>query len=518
MRENKERQTLQTNSIIKKSKQNFFLFKNCCIFFVFIFLSLERNIYPISLYFTNYFYSFENADFENYNKETFRKNQAISTKNTDDSYNLIYSELRLISTHTHDKSYFHIDMSRWSHWGADNAQGNRENDEKNRTGNGQNTIIFTQLYFMHPLSDSLFLTLGRHKYDIGNSYWDYFFSDIIDGAVLNYTWEKNLHIQFMMDTLSNSVVREDVGIYGSTNKDDEQIENFQGDTISTRIGANIHWQFPQEKNLSIDHWGLRGWRTFSYYLRYGANNLGGSDLAEDGKNSYNKADKDFLHMSGIRLYGDFFEKALSFDITWAYASGQDMQFTDNHVYNGQAGAINIIWETKMDTTFKNHLWLSGGYFHPRFASLKGRSMGGMLLWGYKRYYPSPYTSFYHFRDYAKQKETPSYVDRTNAKTFGKIKEKFQIDRFTSSLSFLGLWETQSGEYMGSEIEFSIKYNMKYKMGKLNFSQSSALYIPTNYYEKHSEKNAFLPTGKNTFYGFQFRVEYTLDLALKQVKK
>ena len=400
-------------------------------------------------------------------------------------------------------SMLYVDMVRAGHWGADNFQGRDE---------GQNAVYFKRLHFVYAPSADIYFSLGRQRYEIGNAHRDYFFSDVIDGFSLAYRPAPDIFsMTFMGDVLSNSVRNEETGVYGVIKKDEEGIDNFRGDTLTARTGLSLKLAMPASPEAALSSLGLRA---FGYYLRYGASSQGAADLAENGKNHYNKSDADSLGMSGLRLYGSFFAKSLSFDLTWAYAQGQDLQFGNRHVYDDSAWALNLIWKAEQNPDFRNELWLSTGYFRPRFASMKGSSMGGMLLWGYKGYQTAPHAAPYHFRDYAKWQDAPLFVDRTNPKTFVKLKEDLDLGRFGASLSFLGLWETQSSKYMGSEIELSLEY----RVDNIKFSNQSALFIPSGYYQKRSLENKFIPAGRDSFYGLRLGVEYVIDLDYITIEK
>ena len=455
------------------------------------------------IYFNNYLLFFENADFQHYRKENFRNNQAVSAQNSDDAYRMAYGELRLLVEKQYKNSTLYIDMARAAHWGADNFQGRDK---------GQNAVYFRRLYFVQAFSPDLYLSLGRQKYEIGNAYQDYFFSDTLDGFSLTYSpFSDIFSINFMGDLLSNSVRNEETGRYGIVSKDEEGIDDFRGDTVTARAGFNLKLETAESPSSTLSSLGLRA---FSYHLRYGASSQGAADLAENGKNPYNKSDGDFLAMSGLRFYSSFFAKSLSFDLTGAYAQGQDLQFASRHIYNDSAWALNLVWKAGAYPALQNELSLSAGYFRPYFASMKGTSMGAMLLGGYKGYHPAPHTAPYHFRDYAKQQDAPLFIDRTNPKSFLKLKERLKLGALGSSLSLLGLWETRSSEYMGSEVELSLEY----RIDNIKFSKQSALFFPSSYYQRRSLANKFIPAGRDVFYGLRLGLEYVLDLDHITIKK
>ena len=459
-------------------------------------LGLPFGLQAFSLYFTSHFLHFNNADFENYERETFRFNQGVATRNTDDQLNIAYGDLRLRYDTRYKDSEFFVDVSRSGFWGADNYQGRDD---------GQNALYFSRLYFNYYPTKTTRLTVGRHKYEIGNALFDYFFSDIIDGIEFAYQIAEHTNIALLNDIVSNSVTADETGVYGVVDKDAQAVEDFGGDTVTHRNGLNIHQSKVWHENLGL--------RAFVYHLRYAANTEGGADLAENGRNSYNKADGDYLTMSGARLYAQKLAGGLSFDITYAHARGIDRQFDSSYKYEGDATTLNISYQQDFDAAKSNQISLSAGRFTDGFASMKARSIGGMLLWGYKGYYAAPFAYFYHFRDYETRADGAQYTDRTIAKTFVKLQEELRWNQFKAGLAGLGLWETRSGQYMGTEVEL----NLEYRMDNLKFTHTAALYAPTNYYRERAFSNAnpsgnrFLPNGKHSFYGIRFSIEYVLDL-------
>ncbi len=465
----------------------------CCCITCFALCELEA----LSLHFSSHFFLFENADFRSYDRRSFEANRAYSQSNTDDQTRLAYSDVRLRYEEEYQSSKFYLDAFRSAHWGTDNYQGRDE---------GKNSLYFSRLYFVYSPKPLFAFTFGRYKYAIGDALKDYFFSDTIDGFQLDYKAFPFLSMSFMTDLLSNSVQHKGRGIYGVIDKDEEQIEDFQGDTISWRHGINWNWHLKGEGPAPADKLGLR---TFLYHLRYGASTQGGSDLAENGFNRRNKPDNDYLSMGGARLYGSFSEEQdqLSFDLSYAYSRGRDLQFAGERIYDGYGFASHLYHRKAFAKQSKNIFSLSAAYFHKDFAGMKAASMGGMLLWAYKGYYAAPYAYHYHFRDYAKDADSPQYIDRTNSKIFARIENTLVLEGFTSRISCLGLWESLSREYMGTEIELEFRYQVE----NIRFRNINALFIPTDYYSKRAALNPFLPQGKNTFYGIAFRVEYVLDL-------
>ncbi len=495
---------------------------------------LRAEVFELRL--NHYFFWFNNADFQDYDKESFEKNQVLPTEDTDDTLYIFYGDLNLRLAKQYKKTNLHIELSRAGYWGADNLQGKDD---------GKNSITFRHLYFVYTPSSFSF-TLGRHKYEIGNSYYDYFFSDVIDGFVFSYQMFNGISLSWMADLLSNSASDDEAGYYGIVAKKSDkaqQLDDFRGDTLSARSGIHIDWPFvnnrgtdyntklqqnkkiksrikskgktrPNKKGSITKNqapiFSRLGLSIFSYYLRYGANHNGGSDLAENGLNSYNKADGDDLSLYGSRFYTSLWKDILRLDFTYAYAKGHDLQYESTHNYDGYASAVNIVWKMKgiaLNDNFTNIVWLSGGYFHHNFAGMHGRSMGLLLLSGYKAYSVAPYADFYHFRDYGKREDVKQYVDRTNSKKFWRLEEKIQWGNLGTRLSYLHLWETQTNELMGSEIE----WEWNYQIDNLKFINTYAAFMPTAYYKRRSVENPFFSQGNDTFYAIHFRVEYTFDI-------
>ena len=458
---------------------------------------------PLSLSFTSHYLKFENADFSDYDETKYKRNQAVSTRNTDDTFHLLYSDIRFRYNAQYKNSEFFLGLDRYAFWGADNLQGRTKEN---------NQIQFHHIYFTYFPNQKSKLKCGRFRYEIGDSIWDTFFSDTIDGLTYSYFLWENTQLSFLGDILSNSVDNAEVGLYSSIEKDEESIESFRGDTVSQRVGVNLKQSFLDKK---------LGLRFFAYQVQYGANKRGGADEAENGRNSYNQADGDFLNLGGFRFYGKNLKEALDFDISYAYSYGIDKQFAKKHVYNDSALAFNLLWYSNPKNKEKaKKVWLSLGHFQENYVGMKGRSMGGPLLWAYKGYSVSPYASFYHFHDYGKREGALQYIDRTNSKRYIKLQTEFLWSNWATKLSALALWESKSNEKMGSEYEWS----WSYRIDNIKFSHTSAIFYPTRYYQKRAigdggqAPNHFLPYGKDPFYVFRFSLEYILDLSFVHSQK
>lgn len=439
-----------------------------------------------SIEFDSFYYYFNNADFRNYSAEQYKANQATSFLNGDDRTHLIFGNVRLKYQTKYKKTEFKADISRWAYWGTDNFQGRDA---------GQNPFTFRDLNFTWYPTDKITFLFGRYTYNIGNTRRDYFFHDIIDGGQLEFKFNPNFKLQVMGDIFSNAMKPDIAGYLGAIKKDPEQIDDFNGDTITARFGGFFQAYFA---------------KLFSYYVRYGANTQGGADLSENGRNPLNKADGDFLSMNGIRLSKDF-QTLGSVDLTASYSYGKDYQFDATRTYNAFAGAMNYHKKFEAES-LKYEPGFSGGWFDPNYASMKAASMGGTLLWQYKAYFASPHAYFYHFRDYGKRADQQQYIDRTNSKTFVKMSHEFQFKKtflrnFTFEPTVMALLQTSGYEYMGTEIEIM----MNYRVDNIKFAAAPAVYLPSNYYTKYATTNTFVPNGNDPFFGFGFTLTYILDL-------
>ena len=462
-------------------------FKKVIILLVLYFFTLTLLNAKTSISFFSGAYHFNNDDQLTYNQNSYSANKSVQFLNTDDRANVITGLLQLKYDTSYKKTEFNIDVARQGVWGTDNFQGRDQ---------GRNPILVNRLHFWWYPTENISFLLGRHRYSIGEADRDYFFSDVLDGILLKYSFSDDMSIELEGDVVSNAA-KPSVGIYGLINKDDEQVQDFNGDTVTARGGLNFSFKVPD----------LIGFKLFSYYLRYGGNTLGGADIAENGRNDINKADGDFLSMSGVRTtakLGDLLEG----DLTFAYSIGQDAQFDSTRKYNGFGTALAVTNKLNISDDMSNKATLGAGFFHKDFASMKGNSMGGQLLYGYRLYYASAYTNFYSFRDEGKRPDAIRQIDATNSKTFARLEDKFKMGGLGIRLMVLGLFQTDGMEYMGleDEIEFT------YKIDNIQFGLLGAIFLPSDYYSKRASTNFFLPQGSEPFYGGSLTVTYVLDLS------
>ena len=479
------------------------------IFFSIYFISLVylfcafSSLDSLSLRFDSTALHFNNLDLVDYDADVFAKEKSNESKNTDDRGTTIFGTLAFEFSVQYKKTEFFLNISRQGYWGFDNFQGRDD---------GQNPILINRLYFIYYPMKDMSIHFGRQVYQIGEAHTDFFFSDVVDGLKIDYSPFDWLKANVLLDIVSLAFRPPNINIYSIIRKDDEDLNNFQGNTVSLRFGFASTFTLPEEMIVSMgaDKWmNELGFIPFTYLLRYGASTQGSADLSENGRNNLNQADNDFLSLSGLRIYAKF-QNSSKLDFTLGYSNGRDTQFTveNSRIYNHIGLALNY------EITFQNEsnqdytkLFINLGYFHQDFASLNARSMGGLLVWGLNNYRVSPYAYFYHFRDHGKKRSAPERVDQTNSKTFVKLGGEWRRESMIINGNFLGLLQTEGSQYMGTEIEL----NFSYVLDNIQLTLTPAIYFPSEYYPKLSAKNPFIASGTDTLYAIRFIVQYVLDL-------
>lgn len=447
---------------------------------------------PLEINFSTYGYYFNNADFLKYDAYQYVQNQYDENTNTDDEVKFIYSDISLNYKRQYLSTIFEVDISRSGYWGTDNLAGRDD---------GSNPFNFNLINFIYYPEIGFEFQFGRFHYNIGDAETDYFFNDTIDGIKFIYdfshVYKRNASVEIIADVLGIASKPSESYAWSAIDKDDEIVDNFQGDTISFRTGFNVKYEFV---------------KLFSYYLRYAASTQGGSDISENGKNDVNWADNDFLWLSGARLFYDA-EKYGSGDFTLAYSLGKDYQYAGDHDYNGFAAVLNYNIEMEdlypeVDNFFFTGSTFSIGYFSSKMCTMKASSPGGTLLMGYKGYFQSPYASFYHFKDNAKVEGEVSDIDKTVPKIFTKCILDFSFWDTYSEFSLMPIWanHTEEVSYMGTEAE----YNLNYKHEAIIVNFTIAAYLPSKYYKEKSVLYTYLPEGDDIFYGVGFGVTYVID--------
>ncbi len=448
--------------------------------------SLPVSSSPLTLDFETYYYSFIDPDMTSYNQADYAENQPDQTLNTDDNIAFAMTSLILNYNKKYLNSELFIKMRFEGFWGNDNIGENSENS----------AYYYDNLYTNFYFTTNSYIGIGRMDYKIGDSLNDYFFDDIIDGIVMMH---KSTYLQYpydvsiMADIMGMTSRPEGTSRFDFIQKDDEEIEDFQGDTISTRIGGNASF------------WFFRG---FAYYIRYAASKQGGADIAQNGDTSANTVDGDYLTTGGGRLFYDFkfWGKA---DLTCAYSYGYDFQYDTDHKYSGTGIAANYAGDMAeifdlQGSMIKNIFTsLSFGMFSEGYCGMRGVSYDEILLDDYYGYSVAPYADAYHFYDYAKDEDAKTYTDRSVAKTFYKIIVTTVLRMgLEMDLGFIMLTANENGDTgipMGNEYIAAARYGLN----NVVFSATFNLFQPGSYYTDNSQSNPYIPAGKDPFYGFMF---------------
>ncbi len=451
-------------------------------------------------------YHFNNDDFEDYNAKTYEKNKAVASENTDDAVNFAISTIKLDVHKKVSKSEFDLVMDRTGFWGNDNLMGKDQ---------GGNPFRFLSMHCKVYPVDFYELTIGRFEYGIGSAKYDYFFEDIVDGVENRFIIPlgiDSLKISLLTEIMSNAAKPSDTYAWSALEKDSEEIDDFDGDTVSLRHG------------LSVSYYAAT---LFGYYVRYGANTSGAADTSEDGKSSLNEADHDYLFMGGLRAFYTAIG-AVSTDATFAYSTGKDYQYEGGRDYDGYAGSLNIAVDmsgTGLNLPVLEEFVTSTGYFSPKFCGMKADSPGGMITYLYKGYFVAPYANFYHFKDYAKDEYEVSTVDKTVSKTFIKNSLTTNVAGITSSVSSVVFFANEDkdikvsnvagkntkGEdgltYMGTEVDTEISYTID----QLELYIIGGVYLPSDYYSEKSKVNTYFTDGSDMMYGVNLGCTYNFGM-------
>ncbi len=432
------------------------------------------------------YYQFDNSDFLAYDYGVYQYNQSNQNLNTDDAINFMYSTVEFKLKKSFKSSVFVLEMYRSGFWGNDNLEGK---------DNGGNSILFSYAYFKLFITDGFNLTFGRQRFGLGHTLKELYFYDIVDGITFNISLADSMHLTVLVDILGIAA-KPDTYLFSSIATDDEEIEDFNGNTTSFRVG--VVFNYASSKTF--------GFKVFAFYVKYGANTDGGADRAQSGNNEVNQADNDYLINGGARFYLGEYNiggKKIKIDITGAFSYGRDYQYTTRRDYRDFAAWFNI--KLIVNRTF-NFLF-TGAYFGEKYCNMKALSMGGLLLYANKGYFPAPYVSAYHFKDYDKYDPPKSY-DKTNSKIFGYIELNINVKGWKFTISALPLMQTKDFAYMGTEAQVKI-YGKLFE--NLTLSFQGGLYIPSNYYVERCNDNTYLPAGDEIFWGVGVTLSYAFDL-------
>lgn len=452
------------------------------------------------------YYHFNNDDFESYDAKKYDENKAVATDNTDDAQNFALSTLKLEMHKEYSKTEFDLAVDRTGFWGNDNLMGKDK---------GANAFRFLSLHCIARPLGFYELKIGRFDYFIGDAKYDYFFNDTVDGIENIFLLPlgiDTLKVSVLTEIMSNAAKPSDTYAWSALEKDSEEIDDFDGDTLTMRYGLKVSYY---------------AGTLFAYYVRYGANAAGAADTAEDGMSSLNEADHDYLFMSGARAFYTAMG-FLSTDATFAYSIGKDYQYEGSHDYNGFGSAFNIVLDMStggLNLPVIEEFVTSVGYFSPKFCGMKASSPGGMLTYLYKGYFVAPYANFYHFKDYAKDEYEVSTVDKTVAKTFVRNNVSTEVAGIKTELSSVVFFANEDkdtkvsnvagkdkkGEegltYMGSELDLEISYSID----QLRLYIIGGMYLPSEYYKDKSKVNTYFTDGTDLMYGVNIGCTYFIGI-------
>lgn len=443
---------------------------------------------PLKIVFEPTFYSYNNADLTDYKQSTYNQNKATQSRNTDDRATFTLSTVTLDYAKKYLNSELFMTIRADGYWGNDTLG-----------KNSQSSLMFDRLYARTAFGYDSWVAVGRQRYGIGEAVNEYFFNSIIDGAVMNLSvdiYGIPLKFDLMGDVTGLSSTPANTNRFSTIKKDDEQTDDFKGNTVSVRGGGKV---------------GYYCAKMFGYYVRYSASHDGGSDISDDGRTTVNKVDGDYLYIYGGRLFNDFhvFGKA---DFTLVFSDGYDFQQDRDVRYNGRSFAFN--YEFNLNSTkFQPWKYLNNirfnfsiGQFGENYCGMDSDGLGGLLLDDYYGYKMSAIAGPYHFIDYDKDEANPTYVDRSVSKNFIKTGIMLSVWYVDMDYSFLLLKDCTKKE-MGKLHALSLNYvddNLKVFLRGEYFK-------PGQYYKKTGANNSFVPAGSDPFYCVSLGARYEFTL-------
>lgn len=451
-------------------------------------------------------YTFNNADYLTYDHASYEADRVYDMFNTDDQLNFCMTTVGFHFHKKFERTEVDLEIDHSGFWGNDVLMGG---------DNGANAFRFLSLHAIGRPVDFYQLKAGRFDYEIGDACNDFFFSDTIDAVENTFLISLGpapLRISFLTEVMSNGAKPTDTYAWSGLEKDDEEVNDFDGDTLSLRFGSVIRYFAAS---------------LFSYYVRYGANTVGGADISDNGKTDVNEADHDYLSLSGFRAFANF-SGWVKTDFTLAWSTGKDFQYEGEKVYNGYAAAANVYLDLSgrgAALPLLERVYLSSGYFSPSYCGMKAASPGGMLMYLYKGYSVSPCANFYHFRDSTKKENAVSGFDATVSKLFLKSGISMKAGPFSVELMNV-IWfanedpdtrlaniagKENAGErapaYMGNESEARLSYTVD----QIELFFTGALYVPGDYYKTRAEYNTCFSGGSDIFYGFNLGCTYRFGI-------
>jgi hypothetical protein len=443
---------------------------------------------PLSVVFEPAFFMYNNADLTNYKQSSYDDNKAIQSRNTDDKATFALSTLTLDYRKKYLNSELFMTIKADGYWGNDTLG-----------KNSQSSLMFSTLYARTSFGRNSWVAIGRQEYGLGNTVNEYIFNSTIDGIVGNVSVDVYgipLNIDLMTDVTGISSMPANADRFATIRKDDEQIDDFKGNTVSVRAGGKIDYFCAT---------------LFGYYVRYAASSSGGTDISDNGKTTLNKVDGDYMYIYGGRLYNDFyvFGKA---DISCVFSDGYDYQQEKDIRYKGNAFAFN--YEFNIDKTrfqpgkYVNNIRfrLSIGRFSENYCGMDSDGLGGLLLDDYYGYQMSAIAGPYHFVDYNKDQNMPTYLDKSVSKNFIKTGLMISLWLFEVDYNLLFLKDSKNVE-LGKLHALSANYVDE----NLRFYLQGEYYLPGNYYKKTGKNNPFVPNGKDPFYCISAGARYEFTL-------
>ncbi len=248
------------------------------------------------------------------------------------------------------------------------------------------------------------ITVGRVPFNIGGAYKDYFFDDIVDGAIVDLMLNKAGGFRLLADYFASSFRPDDINLVSGTDSGTETIRA-EGDSNIWRLGA-IYENTTLVKGLEL--------RAFGFYADIGATGPEGTGSSRNfGVLSYgNQADNDYTWMAGGRAgyrldagkfnmltYGEF-----------AQSGGVDREAVQVGLFDvensGTAFGVGVMPEFKLNTNFgvraivhfyyasgAEYAGENGARFNHGFTSMKARQIGGFATDRIAGWHPSAYVGY-----------------------------------------------------------------------------------------------------------------------------
>ncbi len=446
-------------------------------------------------------YRYNNLDFHDVDESS---DQAI--KDTDDNTAFAYSKLGVDLNYAVSEALnFDLGLSKQGLWG---------NDQFGNVSDKGDVLYFETLYMeWTPLKMKTLtakLLVGRQYFNIGGAFTDYYYSDIIDGVLidLNLNTAGSIKlIPFDMFVASNRPDQANFARWIGQNHE-SAIVGMDGDTNTYRMGLVYEFDQLMQKALAF--------RVFGFYADIGG--IGsGSDITYNGDLG-NYADGDWLTMFGGRVS---FDKDLSPDLNikafgdFAYSYGIDRKeevLLDVDI-KGMAFGVGA------KATYKEKSYVQADFFFAEggkysangqqynhgFVSFKGGQIGGVCMNQFAGMHPSAYIGSYGIND------TPHNIDRKSGTMYFHFGGAYTLPKPEVSLiaDFYMYWDTNKtnlemadlddgtidppfgysrdeyyaeerfGKALGMEIDFKANYNYE---NFLDVYIGFGVFLPGDFYK------------------------------------